>query len=365
MVGRLPLTDGHAALKKTGIFAPMKDNYTKNYDRFVILVWILIFAVFGVQYMEVMHTLEAFLLSASIVGSAYPFTTYLSKRLLRKGMENKNMVRFIVQFFFFAFLYSAFIPVIMALFNQLEVMGLFPLSEFMERWNNSEHEYLNTLLTSLLINLSFCGLSFFEQNIRLQKEVAESSLQILQAQINPHFMFNVLNHVNVLIRKEPELASSVLVQYTQILRYQLYNGKKESVSINQEVEFLKDFIEVEKIRWKNSLDVKYSWDIENNAIEIAPLMLITFVENAFKHVSRSKTEKGYIHIDLKQKGGELVLFVENSKYAHIPTNEKKEASGIGLENIKKRLDILYPGKYNLRISETDTIYSTSLSIKLQ
>lgn len=364
IIGRLPLTNGHTALQKTGIFANMKYNYLKNYDRFDILIWILIFTVLGVQYMELMNTLEAFLLSASIVMSVYPFTTYLSKRLLRKAMESKNMVRFIIQFFSFALIYLLLIPVIVALFNQLETIGLFPPSEFMKSWNNSGHEFLNTLLTSLVINLSFCGLSFFEQNIRLQKELAESSLQILQAQINPHFMFNVLNHVNVLIRKEPELASSVLVQYTHILRYQLYNGKKDSVSINQEVEFLKDFIEVEKIRWKNSLDVKYSWDIENHDMGIAPLMLITFVENAFKHVSRSKTEKGYVHIDLTQKNRELILFVENSKYADNPGIEKQETSGIGLENIKKRLEILYPERYHLQISETDTIYSTSLSIQL-
>ncbi|MDR1201904.1 MAG: histidine kinase, partial [Tannerellaceae bacterium] len=208
---------------------------------------------------------------------------------------------------------------------------------------------MNAYLISLTINLSFCGLRFFEQNIKLQKELAETSLQILKAQITPHFMFNVLNHVNILMRKEPDWASSILVQYTNILRYQLYSGKKDFVGIKQEIEFLKDFIDIEKIRWKNSIEVKYSWKIEDDNITIAPLLLITFVENAFKHVSRSKTEKGHVYIDLRQKSGELVLNVENSKYADDEPYKKKEESGIGLENIRKRLDILYPNKHCLLI----------------
>lgn len=342
----------------------MKFDYSKNYDKFVILVWIFIFAVFFLQYIATMSVLEAFLLAACVILSAYPFTTYLSKQLLKKAMQQKNMPKFIIQFFTISIIYSAVIPAILTLFGYMENIGIFPASEFMSSSNNLGYEFLNAFLISLIINLSFCGLRFFEQNVRLQKELAESSLQILKAQINPHFMFNVLNHVNVLIRKEPDLASSLLVQYTNILRYQLYNGKKEVVSLKQEMEFLKDFIEIEKVRWKNNLEVICSWDIEDDSTTLSPLLLITFVENAFKHVSRSKTEKGYVRIDLKQRNKELILFVENSKYTAIRTTEKKEASGIGLENIKKRLEILYPNRYDLHIGETETIYSTSLSIKL-
>lgn len=342
----------------------MKYNFKKIYNKFVILIWVLLFTLFWVQYSDVgINRVEAFLLAASIILCAYPFTTYLSNRLLKRAMDSKNISRFIVQFFAFTLAYSALIPLIFTLFHQLETIGVFPFSGFTE-WFNSGHKYLNIFLTSLVLNLSFCGLGFFEQNMRLQKELADSNLQILQAQINPHFMFNVLNHINILIRKEPELASSLLVQYTNILRYQLYNAKKETVSIMQEIEFLKDFIEVEKIRWKNSLDVNYLWEIQDNNITIAPLMLITFIENAFKHVSRSKTQKGYVHISIKQISEEIILTVENSKFADNPIYQREEKSGIGLENIKKRLDILYHNRYKLLIDETETVYSTTLSIKL-
>lgn len=342
----------------------MKNDYIKNYDSFILLIWLFIFSVFWVQYSESMDVLEAFFLAACIILTAYPFTTYLSKRLLRKAMESKNMLKFVFQFFILSLLFSALIPLILSSFNFLENIGIFRPSEFIKTWNTYGYLFLNTVLTALVINLSFCGLRFFEQNIRLQKELAESHFQILQAQINPHFMFNVLNHINILIRKEPDLASSVLIQYTNILRYQLYSGKKDLVCIKQEVEFLKDFIEVEKVRWKNSLDVKCSWNIEDDSVMIAPLLLITFIENAFKHVSRSKTKKGYVYIDLKQHEKELNLTVENSKYQTCLMKEKKEESGIGLENIKKRLDILYYNKYSLSINDSVTSYSSNLSIKL-
>lgn len=274
------------------------------------------------------------------------------------------MLKFVFQFFSTCLVFSLFIPLFSFLFYHLEQIGVFPDSKFFETGQVLLYDYVSAFLVSLVLNFGFCGLRFFEISLKLQDELAESRFQILQAQINPHFMFNVLNHVNILIRKEPDLASSVLVQYTNILRYQLYNGKKEYVSIKQEVDFLKDFIEVEKIRWKNNLDVKCSWNVEDDNINISPLLLITFVENAFKHVFRSKTEKGYVHIDLIQKNGELEFSVENSKYPEGVLFNKEEVSGIGLENIKKRLDILYPKKYHLHISETDTIYSTILSIKL-
>lgn len=271
---------------------------------------------------------------------------------------------FIIQFVLYSIAVGVIFFLYLLLFSYLELIGVMPVSEYFNI-SNLPIYYLSIFISAgFLINLCFCGLGFYSAHLKLEKSHLEAQLQALQAQITPHFMFNVLNHVNVLIRKDPDLASSLLVQYTNILRYQLYNGKKEVVSIKQEIEFLKDFIEIEKVRWKNNLVVKCSWEIEDDSTTLSPLLLITFVENAFKHVSRSKTEKGYVRVDLKQRNGGLTLFVENSKYTDSPTTEKKDASGIGLENIKKRLEILYPNRYDLHINETDTTYSTSLSIKL-
>ncbi|WP_291529293.1 sensor histidine kinase [Bacteroides sp. UBA939] len=340
----------------------MKHNFLERFDRYIYWIWSGLWLVLFIQFSHSSTVTEAALMSLLYVATLFPFTTFLSKNLLEKAMRKRKLLPFILQLIFITLIATCLSICVFIVFNYLEKTGIFPRSPMLSGENSILHDFAGSFVSALLINFGFCGLRFFAENLKLQKVLIDSQLQILQEQINPHFMFNVLNHVNVLIRKEPDLASTVLVQYTNILRYQLYSGKKDFVSVGQEVGFLKDFIEVERIRWKNNLDVECSWSVEDDNAMLSPLLLITFVENAFKHVSRSKTEKGYVRIDLTQRDGELILFVENSKYADIPVVEKREASGIGLENIRKRLEILYPDRYHLQISETDTVYSVSLSI---
>lgn len=343
----------------------MKSIYLKSYNRFVNYIWLAVAIMFIIQFgVKMMPIYEAMLIGIAVVMVSYPITTHLSTTVLRKAMKKNRMFYFAIQSLVYSVVLGFCLFFTLRLFTYLESIHLFPFSAVFSKDDSLSEDFVSSLVLAIFINFGFCGVRFYEANLRLQKNLIESQLQILQAQINPHFMFNVLNHVNILIRKEPDLASAVLVQYTNILRYQLYSGKEDFITIKQEVEFLKNFIEVEKVRWKNSLDVNCFWEIENDHAKLSPLLLITFIENAFKHVSRSKTEKGFIKIDLKQKNGVLILFVKNSKYANIPTIKQKSASGIGLENIKKRLEILYSERYDLDINETDAVYSTLLSIKL-
>lgn len=227
--------------------------------------------------------------------------------------------------------------------------------------NSPVMEVVNSILVSLFINFGFCGLRFFEENMKLQQELAESQMEILKIQINPHFMFNVLNHIHVLMQKDVKLASALLLQYSDILRYQLYHAKEEQVSLGQEVEFLKNYIEVEKLRWKGKLKVTTRWEITDAACLLAPLLMITFIENAFKHVARSDTEKGYVDIRLTQQENNICLKVENSKSQLVQVNKN---SGLGLNNIRKRLDILYPGRYELRMNDTDRIYDLRFTLSV-
>ncbi len=343
----------------------MKTIYLKSYDRFVNFIWLAVAVMFTIQFgVKMMPLYQAMLIGIAVVLVSYPITTRLSTKVLRRAMQKNNMVYFAVQAFLYSLLLGISLFLILRLFTYLENIHIFPQSAIFTKDDSISESFVSSTVLAIFINFGFCGVRFYEANLRLQKNLIESQLQILKAQINPHFMFNVLNHVNVLIRKEPELASSVLVQYTNILRYQLYSGKEDAIAIKQEVEFLKNFIEVEKVRWKNSLDVICNFTISDGQLTIAPLLLITFIENAFKHVSRSKTNKGYIHITFEQKDDQVSLYVKNSKYADSPVVKSSDSSGIGLENIKQRLDILYPEQYTLDINETEEIYSTSLFIKL-
>lgn len=222
--------------------------------------------------------------------------------------------------------------------------------------------YINALLVALFVNFGFCGLRFHEESMKLHEALVESQLQILHQQISPHFMFNVLNHINILMLEDVGLASSLLIRYAKILRYQLNSEKNRKVSIEQEVQFLKDFIEIEKVRWGNELLINCSWKVEDNHKKFPPLLLITFIENAFKHVSRGISEKAYVNISFEQITDSVCLKIENSKSdIH---REKDSVSGLGLENVRKRLAILYADDYRLTIKDTETVYYTKLVIKI-
>lgn len=277
-------------------------------------------------------------------------------------MRQKRMLLFAGQFFLVSAISALFIPAILHGFLYLEQSGFLPPSELLLGRSLFSIMYINALLVALFVNFGFCGLRFHEESMKLHEALVESQLQILQQQISPHFMFNVLNHINILMQEDVDLASSLLIRYSKILRYQLDSDKNRKVSIAQEVQFLKDFIEIEKVRWGNELTINCSWKIEDSHKAFPPLLLITFIENAFKHVARGIAEMVYVNITFEQIANSICLEVENSK-SDIQ-QEKDPVSGIGLENVKKRLEILYGENYDLTIKDSETTYYTKLVIKL-
>ncbi|NQX52822.1 histidine kinase [Pedobacter panaciterrae] len=333
----------------------------KNYDRFVILIWIFLTIVFGFRYIPDSSIVEGGLLALCVMSCVYPFTTYLSKNLLQKAMRQKKMLLFVGQFFLVSAISAIFIPAILYGFLYLEESGIFPPSELLLGRSVFGIMYINALLVALFVNFGFCGLRFYEENMKLHEALVQSQLQILHQQINPHFMFNVLNHINILMLEDVDLASSLLIKYSKILRHQLNSEKNRKVSIEQEVQFLKDFIDIEKVRWGNELTINCSWKVEDNDREFPPLLLITFIENAFKHVSRGISE-AYVKINFEQAAKSVCLEIENSK-SNIQ-QEKDSVSGLGLDNIRKRLDILYANDYSLTIKDSETTYYTKLVIKI-
>lgn len=272
------------------------------------------------------------------------------------------MNRFIIQFIIITLLTGVIHLITFTTFEKLEEIKVFETTELMRTRYPLVVEYMLTLPAIVVINLGFCGIRFYFEHSKLQEEHLKTQLQVLQNQINPHFMFNVLNHIYILMQKDVELSSHLLVKYSEILRYQLYNGKREFSTLGEEIQFLKDVIDVEKMRWGKELNIDCKWSIENSEKEIQPLILFTLIENAFKHVSRSISETGYINIVFEQQGNSLYMEVENSKSTQ--QIKKKDSSGLGLKNAKERLKILYPNKHKLQIKETEQIYIIQLNITL-
>ncbi|MFD1629727.1 sensor histidine kinase [Pseudopedobacter beijingensis] len=307
------------------------------------------------------------LLSWVSFSSVLVSTTYfLCNRILPKSIEKGKVGLIVAQLLGMAILQGLILGALQHGFYYLEDNGFIPTFDEEDR-DSLFTNVLEFLPLSFLINLGFGGLKsyfqhlkLYEQHLKLQKVHLEMQLQSLKSQINPHFMFNVLNHIHILIHKNTDLASCLLLKYSDILRYQLQCTNKEMVSLRDDVDFMNNYIEVEKYRWEDTLEVTCSWEIQKPDVQIPPLLLIIFIENAFKYVSRSKSQKGYINISLVQDGEKIAFEVENSKLS-CPENNYNSPK-IGLENVRKRLELQYPDRHRFTVQETDTVYKTNLVI---
>ncbi|NDV66315.1 sensor histidine kinase [Bacteroides sp. 224] len=192
-------------------------------------------------------------------------------------------------------------------------------------------------------------------NLRLA--TSQSELNFLKSQINPHFLFNMINNANILVDEDPEMASSILVKLDDLLRYQLDGSTKDKVYLEADINFLTNFLELEKTR-RDQFEYKINvcGDIRN--VEVAPLLFIPFVENAVKHNS-DNLQKSYIYISFESQADTLIFTCENSIPTHIV---KKKDGGLGLANIKRRLDLLFDNKYTLEQIKTDTQYTVKLQL---
>jgi sensor histidine kinase YesM len=197
-------------------------------------------------------------------------------------------------------------------------------------------------------------------NLTLRMELNE-----LRNQINPHFLFNMLNNVKALIRTDPEKATAVIMKLSEFLRYQLYENDEEKTLLTSEIEFLSNFINLEKIR-REDFYVDMKVDIEKkilNGIFIPPNLFTTFVENAVKHSVDISGKEYYIKINITMENKKLHFVCINSTNPEYHTKEKK-SGGLGLANIKRRLELLYQDTHHLAIVSTDKEYSVNLIVPI-
>jgi len=196
----------------------------------------------------------------------------------------------------------------------------------------------------------------------MAKEKAEAELNFLKSQINPHFLFNSLNSVYFLIDKNNEEARKALHRFSEMLRYQLYECRDDKIAIEKEIGFLQDYVDLQKLRKDENYSVEFISSAEVKGFAIEPLLLMSFVENAFKHISHNSNKKNFVKLDLGRSNGFFKFSVENSKEAK--QFKTGEHSGIGLKNVKRRLELLYPNKHELEIHQTEELFRVELKIKI-
>lgn len=225
------------------------------------------------------------------------------------------------------------------------------------------------VILPIVLSIGMCvGLkinSRLNKNQLLLQEVKQAQLnteiKYLKYQVQPHFLFNTLNNIYALIDSSPFLAKQSIHTMSKMMRYLLHDASNNKVPLVKEIEFLERYIDLMQLRVSSNLTIEKNFPIVNQPIKIAPLVLITFIENAFKH-GIDAIKSSYITIDLEIKKDHLKYAVINSSF---PEKDSITDSGIGLENLKKRLEILYPNNYNLDIVEENNSHIARLTIKFK
>lgn len=185
-------------------------------------------------------------------------------------------------------------------------------------------------------------------------------LELLKAQLNPHFFFNTLNNIYSLVYKKSDEAPAALMKMSDIMRYMLYESKAEKVPLEKELEYLDDYIELQKLRFTDPGYIDYSVKGDMEDHEIPPMMLLSFVENAFKHGKKRVSNPGIVvHIEASEK---LLNFIASNYIIENQPKENPGHPGIGLKNIKRRLELLYPNCHDLTITTKDGRYTVNLNI---
>ncbi|MCF8303271.1 MAG: histidine kinase [Bacteroidales bacterium] len=233
-------------------------------------------------------------------------------------------------------LFPEMIDVVMLFFNMFFVVFIAIAIKFYKRWNEK---------------------NFREQQV--QKEKVEAELQMLKTQINPHFLFNTLNSIYVLAMKKSEQTANIVMKLSDILDYILYKIDAPRIDISSEIRIIENYIELERIRFTDRVNLNFTSHFKSKNLQIPPMLIIPLVENAFKHGLSKSIDKSFINITIEESDQMLHIAVSNSK-SH--NTMKSEVGGIGLLNVKKRLDLLFNDSYKLDISEKNKRFDVNLSI---
>ncbi|MEN0053509.1 MAG: histidine kinase [Mucilaginibacter sp.] len=193
---------------------------------------------------------------------------------------------------------------------------------------------------------------------KIEKEKAANELNFLRAQFNPHFLFNSINSIYGHIDKSNKPAREMLLSFSELLRYQLYECNVEQIELDRELNYIKNYIDLQKSRIDERIRVSFCDAHIGGNLKIAPLLLITFIENAFKYVGFNESQDNYIDISLTYQNEHLIFKIINTKDACISHGEK--SSGLGIANAKRLLALLYPDKHQLQINDQKEIYEVTL-----
>jgi len=342
------------------------DKYTVwNWARFrrhlvYWLAWSLFFitinALMGQQYTIWQWTaFEAAVLPVKISCAYLIAYGLMPHYLYQRRYRQFLLIVFTVVCFFAFILYSVYVGFIHPFI--LQSGKEYYLNEFV--FKGVELVYI----AGLIMSIKFFQNYLHEQarNQELSQQKLEAELKYLKNQIQPHFLFNTLNNIYSMVLANDKNAAAYVVQLSDLLQYILYESETPRISLVREVEILEGFIELERLRYNRTLDFTYRSSKIDKSLQIAPLLLVPFIENAFKHGPAQEEGSSFIIVELEVQQKILFFSVWNSFPQKVEST--KIQSGIGLENIKKRLKLLYPDRHTISIKKTNT-FEVELIIEL-
>lgn len=303
----------------------------------------------------------------SQIAAAYLLNYYQLPKLLLK----KKYVLFFISMFLSVYILSVF-----ARFNVVHIVEPLVRENFVQETIQeilSDLVYLFTAYFPAVYLYGFIMMTVkvikgrFEEKHQielLQKEKATNELKFLKAQIQPHFLFNTLNNLYALTLSKSDLAPKVVLKLSNLLDFILYQSDQVSIPIEKEIELIQGFIDLESLRYGDTLDLFFEHRVDNPNTQIAPLVLLPLIENAFKHGVSSNPKNAKIHIDLSVVNGALIFKADNSKLNDRVEHLNNGKSGIGTSNLKRQLELNYPNKYTLEVADASDSYSVELSIDL-
>ncbi len=273
-------------------------------------------------------------------------------------------------------LYAALLTVVILLFSWINYqffqswsLKLLPDYFFISYFSYSEVTLFFVCyigLTSLLkLSRSWFTVNELERRLlQIEKEKVQIELKALRSQINPHFFFNTLNSIySMALEKDDRLPTTVL-QLSDLMRYFLYESKGELVPLEKEITVLEDYVSLQKLRSHQTLETIVEINGRMEGLQIAPLLLITFVENAFKHGAKGNTGKTFVHLQLQVEQNALNFRLENNA-GSVDESIDTEHKGVGLENVKRRLELLYPGRHRLQTGLEQNRFVVQLNLQMQ
>lgn len=203
------------------------------------------------------------------------------------------------------------------------------------------------------------------EKMELKTQTMQSELKFLKSQINPHFLFNTLNNLYALTLKKSDDAPEIVLKLSEMMRYMLYECNEKEVPLAKEVTYMRNYLDLERLRQHEKVDINLSVEGDITDQRIAPLLLIPFIENSFKHGLSNQINHGWVNISMQIKGDHLLFEIENSKTPSQPKLTHRKSGGIGLVNVRRRLNLLYDDRYQLKIKNEPNLYRVILDLNLK